>query len=59
MENFGALEFMFVVVVLNFFGWAFVCFKNNSEQNKHGFKMANVILWVYTAVVGFYVNFIL
>lgn len=49
MENFGAFEIMFVVVVLNYFGWAVAFFKNNSEQNKHGFKMANIIMWSFVA----------
>ena len=49
MENFGAFEIMFVVVVLNYFGWAVAFFKNSSEQNKHGFKMANIIMWSFVA----------
>lgn len=49
MENFGAFEIMFLVVVLNYFGWAVAFFKNNSEQNKHGFKMANIIMWSFVA----------
>lgn len=49
MENFGAFEIMFVVVVLNYFGWAVAFFNNNSEQNKHGFKMANIIMWSFVA----------
>ena len=46
-ETFDVLDAMFVVCLINYSGWAVAVFKSNIEQNKHGFKMANIILWSF------------
>ena len=43
-ETFDVLDAMFFVCLINYFGWAVAFFKSNTEQNKHGFKMTNIIL---------------
>ena len=48
-ETFDVLDAMFFVCMINYFGWAVAFFKNKTEQNKHGFKMANIILWSFVA----------